>query len=234
MPLEVTLVGKPFLDAWQTGAQEWREFDPKGQTEFLPVEASWQTYEPVGQIPPIATAAKLPDLATMSKVYKVELGAYVDEELGPRVDLLKKEIASQKKPAGALNSLGITYAQFGRMDQARAQFEAASKIDNYEPAIVNLASVWYLSHDYKKALALYKQASDHDPQNATALLGMARSNFALEQYDEAQSQYAALQKISPALAEQYAYLGEQSQTTARQASADEPTGLMSWDEGKPR
>ena len=229
MPVEVTLIGRPFLDAWQTGAQEWREFDPKGKTEFLPVEESWRVYEPVGQIPPIATAAKLPDLATMAKAYKTELNAFIDQELAPRVADLRKAIASQKKDPKPLNSLGVAYAQFGRLDQAKAQFEAASKIGDYEPAIVNLAGVWYLTRDYKKALDLYKQAKGQDPKNALALIGVARSYFALEKYDDARAQYAELQKLDPALAGQYSYLGEESASTARQASADAPTNLMSWD-----
>ena len=81
LPVEVTMCTDPFVDAWQTGAQEWREFQPKGQTEFVPVETSWQVYEPVGQIPALATTVKLPDLAAMSAAYKTSFKQFVDQEL---------------------------------------------------------------------------------------------------------------------------------------------------------
>jgi hypothetical protein len=231
MPVEVTLVGDRFLNAWQTGAQEWREFDPKGQTEFLPVAESWQVFEPVGQIPALGTTVKLPDLATMAAAYRTELNAFIDQELQPRVAVLRKDIASRKNDPKPLNSLGVVYAQFGKLDMASTQFEAASRMGNYVPALINLAGVRFLAHDYGKALDLYAKANGLSPHSAVALLGLARTNAAMENYGEARAQYDALKQVNPDLARQFAYLGEQGTSSARAASADAAAGRMTWDEG---
>jgi hypothetical protein len=41
VPVEVTELNGTFLDAWKSGAKQWREHAPKSQTGFLPVHASW-------------------------------------------------------------------------------------------------------------------------------------------------------------------------------------------------
>lgn len=231
VPVEVTMLSDDFLDAWQTGAQEWREYDPKGQAEFLPVQSSWQVYEPVGQIPPLATTVKMPERAAVASSYQKELNRFVDQEIQPRQAALQKEIAAKKGDPRPVNSLGVLYAQFGRMDQARTQFEAAVKLKEYVPALINLASVRFLARDYQGALDLYKRAGKPDPSNAMVLLGLARANAALEKYDEARTQFAALQKVNPELAGQFAYLGEPATTSSRAASQDAAVGKIVWDEG---
>lgn len=231
LPVEVTMCGDRFLDAWQTGAREWREYDPKGQAEFLPVQASWQVYEPVGQIPALATTVKMPESPAIASAYRTELNRFVDQEIQPRLASLQKDIAQRKNDPKLLNSLGVMYAQFGRTELASAQFEAASRMGDYVPALINLASVRFLARDYRSALLYYQKASTRDPGNAIALLGLARTNAALEKYDEARAQYATVQKLNPSLASQFAYLADQGTGSARAVSTDAAARRMVWDEG---
>jgi hypothetical protein len=230
LPVEVTMCSDPFVDAWRTGAEEWREFQPQGKTEFLPVEASWQVYEPVGQIPALATEVKLPDLAAMASAYKSSFRQFVDQELTPRVSQGQKDIASHKGDPRPLNSLGVLYAQFGRNDLAAAQFEAASRMGDYLPALINLANIRFLARDFNGALQLYQKAAVHDQKNALAILGIARSDAGLEKFDDARAEFAALQAVNPALAKQFAYLGDQGTSQSRAASADEQSNAEVWDE----
>jgi hypothetical protein len=233
LPVEVTMCGDRFVDAWQTGAREWREFQPLGQTEFLPVESSWQVFEPVGQIPALSSTVRLPDSAAMAAAYRASLKQFVDQELGPRVAQSQKEIAARKNDPRPLNTLGILYAQFGQTELAAAQFEAASGLGGFLPAVVNLANVRFLAHDLLAALDLYTKASTQDPKNAVALLGVARASAGLERYDEARAAYGKLKALNPDLAKGYAYLGEQGTTQARAASADARGGAMTWSEEVP-
>jgi hypothetical protein len=230
LPVEVTMCGDSFVDAWQTGAQEWREFQPQGKTEFLPVETSWQVFEPVGQIPALSTTVKLPEVTAMATAFKASLKQFVDQELKLRVPQAQKDIASRNDDPRPVNALGVLYAQFGRTGLASAQFETAAKMGDYLPALINLANIRFLAHDFKNALGLYQQASTKDPKNAYAILGIARSEAGLEKFDDARTAYASLQAVDPDLAKQFAYLGEQGTSQSRQASADSRGGQMSWDE----
>jgi tetratricopeptide (TPR) repeat protein len=231
LPVEVTMCGSGFLDAWQTAAQEWRQYDPQGLADFLPVSESWKVYEPVGQIPAIATTVKMPDQAAVSVAYRAELSRFVDQQIQPKMTVLQNDISARKNDPKPVNSLGVLYAQYGRMDLAAAQFDKASRMGEYVPALINLAGVRFLSRDYPAALALYTRANTKDSTNANALLGLARTNAALERFDDARAQFAALQKVNPDLAAQYSYLGGQGTTTARGVSLDAASGRMVWDEG---
>jgi hypothetical protein len=203
LPVEVTMCADSFLDAWKTGAQEWRDSSAKGETEFLPVEESWLVYEPVGQIPVLATSVKLPDEQAMKAAYKASLNLFVDQELAPRVEQAKKKIEARPDDPRPRNELGIVYAQYGRLDDAAVQFAAAGKSGDYVPAIINLAHVRYLGHAYKEALALYHSAESKEKTNAVAVEGALRCDEALQRMDEARAEYSALKAISPALAAKY-------------------------------
>jgi len=230
LPVEVTMCSDPFVDAWRTGAEEWREFQPQGKTEFLPVETSWQIYEPVGQIPALATTIKLPEQPALAAAYTTSLKQFVDQELAPRVSQAQKEISTRKGDPKPLNALGVIYAEFGRMALATAQFEAAAKTGVYVPSLINLGNIRYLARDFRGALDLYKKATSADPKSSLAILGIARCEAGLELFNEARAQFAILQAVNPGLASQFAYLGDQGTSQTRAASADERSAMALWDE----
>jgi tetratricopeptide (TPR) repeat protein len=231
LPVEVTLVGGRFIDAWQAGAKQWRESIAKGEAEFLPVKDSWSVYEPVGQIPALATTVTLPDRAAITTAYRAELNRFVDQEIAPRVSVLQKEIAARKTDPKPLNALGVLCAKYGRVDQAAAQFEAASKLGDYLPALINLGNIKFLARDYKNALSFYQRAKTRDPKNATALLGLARTHSVLGNDGEARTAFESLKTLSPDLANQFAYLGEPATASARAASQEAVMRKMVWSEG---
>jgi tetratricopeptide (TPR) repeat protein len=230
LPVEITMTASRFADAWQTGAQEWREYSAKGQAELLPVLSSWSVYEPVGQIPPLATAVNLPAPAAIAAGYRGEMSRFIDQEIARRAEPLRKEIADRKSDPRPVNSLGVVYAEYGRIDLATPQFEAASAMNDYLPALINLAGVRFISRDYATALSLYRRAKDRATSNPSVLLGLARSLAALEQYDEAGVYYRTLQDVSPDLASQFAYLAEQGTGAVRAAGQESQRSRMVWDE----
>jgi hypothetical protein len=223
LPVEVTLCADSFLDAWQTGAQEWRDSSAKAETEFLPVEASWQVYEPVGQIPVLATPVKLPDGSAIGTAFSTTFKRFVDQELGPRVDEAKKAIEQHPNTPSFLNELGLVYARYGRLSEAAAQFSAASKSGDYPPATVNLANVRFLANDFKAALALYQKAAVKEPQNLTVMIGILRCDVGLQKMDEARAEYKLLKALAPSLVGEYAYLGQDSSGQATDSGATQST-----------
>jgi tetratricopeptide (TPR) repeat protein len=233
LPVEVTMVGDRFLDAWRRGAEEWREHSSKGDAEFLPVDESWGVFEPVGQIPKVATEVRLPDRAVIAEAYGKELTSFIDQEIAPRVSALEKQIASRKTDPRPLNALGVLYAKYGRVDQAAAQFDKASKLGEYVPALINLGNLRFAGRDYKAALDFYQRAGKRDPKNAIVLLGLTRANTALGNDSAARAAYEALKSQAPEMAKQFAYLSEPASESARAANQDDVLRTMPWAEGGP-
>ena len=67
--------------------------------------------------------------------------------------------------------------------------------------------------------------------NNGLIAAVARTQYELEQYKEAEERYAKLKKQAPALAAEYAYLGNESSYTGRAAAAG-TKGVTIWDDGE--
>jgi Tfp pilus assembly protein PilF len=80
-----------------------------------------------------------------------------------------------------------------------------------------------LANDY------YTRALKDVPGNTTALLGAARTHYALERYAETDSTLQQLRSIDPSLAEEFAYLGSGTGDTARASQAVRQE-LNTWEE----
>ncbi|GAG87566.1 unnamed protein product [marine sediment metagenome] len=48
LPVEVTKIEEGFLQAWQTGAKQWREHAIQNQAAILLLHECWEIYSPVG------------------------------------------------------------------------------------------------------------------------------------------------------------------------------------------
>ena len=142
LPLEVTMLGSKFVQAWQTAAREWREGSDKGQASFYTSQDCWATYEMSGA-PSDTVSIKYPPPAQVRAAYDTDMAALVDSEIGAKVKDLTAQIAKLAKPATERNKLGVLYARYGKMHEAEAQFLAVLEFAEYLPALLNLSNVCF-------------------------------------------------------------------------------------------
>jgi tetratricopeptide (TPR) repeat protein len=127
-----------------------------------------------------------------------------------------------------INRLGLLYARFGLFDDAVEQFLRVSEV-GYVPSTVNLGNVYFLSGEYRKASEAYNRALEQSPNNARAIVGLAKAQFELENLGEARQLYGSIADTHPELAERYAYLAGDVSGTARARSVD-LREVVEWDE----
>src|SRR4029077_3144708 len=46
IPIEATMLGSPFMDAWKKGTEEYRRWSPQGKLTIVDIHHAWQTFEP--------------------------------------------------------------------------------------------------------------------------------------------------------------------------------------------
>jgi len=229
MPVEITLLNEGFMKAWLVGSKQWQDNVKNDTAAFLELDQAWDLYEPVG-IPGEDTRITLPETDNLLGAYNASLSRFINREITPRVEILKKEISGSGNNPRLVNKLGVLYARFGMYGKARVQFEQAAR-RNYALSLSNLGNIEYLEKNYKEALAYYMKALDRRPKDKTALLGIARAQYELENYPEADSTYAVVQNLYPKLAESYTYLTSVSDGLARASSAaTRRTGGAEWNE----
>jgi tetratricopeptide (TPR) repeat protein len=157
IPIEVTLVKDGFLKSWSVGAMEWRDGVSRDQASFYPIREAWQTYEPIGFAEGGALVS-LPAQERLLEAYKSELDKFSRGQIMSRVAELQAQIKGGKEADKAANRLGILYAQFGLIADARAQFQFAINKSNLQQALVNMGNVEFLDGQMAKAKTFYERA----------------------------------------------------------------------------
>lgn len=216
IPVEATIPGEGFIKAWQTGLNQYTK---AGKTSaFLKVHDAWKEYNPVGVVSEEARMA-LPTTAEVKANVQTVFKRFADLALGDRVRTLRAEIESSGEPR-LMNRLGVLYARFGKLSEAKLEFERAIKA-GYQPALVNVANIAQLQKDLPLARTLFERALKERPGDPTALLALSRIHAELNNKTEAERYFRELEKVSPELASSYA--GIVNTGAGRQALADNPS-----------
>ena len=148
----------------------------------------------------------------------------------PKIQDLEQRVSWTRADVPRLNRLGILYAQFGDPDKAAEIFERILKFGEYTPALINLGNVAYMREEWLKALDFYERAQRRQPQDSTVMLNIARTHHAMENYGMVKRLYQDIQKMDPALAERFAYLGAGAEGTARSDAVSQAKEAVLWEE----
>jgi tetratricopeptide (TPR) repeat protein len=228
LPVEITLIHEGFLKAWQTGAKQWQQHEKEGNAGFYPLQQAWRLYEPVALFGS-TTDVEAPNSQPVLERYYKTITRFVEQEIEPRAQELRRQIQSSNNDPRTVNKLGVLYAQYGLLERAKDTFKGIVAGKEYVPALANLGNLHYLSGDFDAALDYYQRAYRIEPRNAKSLLGLARVNYELENYGTARKLYQELEKVSSRLAAKYAFLAEKADDATRAASQSFKE-LVEWDQ----
>jgi len=87
-----------------------------------------------------------------------------------------------------------------------------------------------MESSFEQALDYYERAGSAAPDNAAALLGVARANHELENYGTVSRAYGRLKTLDAALADRFAYLDFRGEDAARAAEMTRVTDIVIWEE----
>lgn len=214
IPVEITMVGAGFLNAWMRGAQGWIEGGK--ESRLYPVREAWKAYEAVGLRSEEAALA-YPSEGDVLAGFERELSRAIAMEIGPQESRLQAAVAADPS-ARNHNRLGILYARYGLLEKASDNFRKAAE-GGLVSAMHNLGSIAFLMKDFLLAETWYRKALQSDPSQAAARLSLARSLFELGRMNEASAEYAQAARVDPEGAARFAYLkGSEGQGGASRAA----------------
>jgi tetratricopeptide (TPR) repeat protein len=225
IPVEITMVKDGFNKAWSIGAKEWYDNARRNEAAFYRVPDCWKVYPPAA-FPGVNPRFSLPAEVDEAVAFDAALDRYVARETKPRIDALRTQLA-QEKPEDRSNEVGLLYAHFGLYKDSWKELSNAAKAGCL-PAWTNLGNVAYIRKDYKLALSYYDWAYKKNPSDDTALLGIARCQYELENFDQSDEAYAALKDRNPELAGKFGYLGSIFGGEGRAWSLSERSASTQW------
>ena len=227
LPVEITMVQQGFLKAWETGAREWRENNMDGNARLYPIHSAWEEFEPVG-LAGASAAIDYPESNLVVADFAKTMTRFVEREIADKVLRLEERIRTASDKARQQNRLGVLYARYGLLEKAEGQFRLSAG-NKYGPAMINLGNILFMQEDYDEALDYYESAVEQNSRSGAAIVGVARTNYELENHGTVKRTYEKLQRIDPDLADQFRYLVSGSEDTAR-ASAAMAHETVVWDE----
>ena len=197
LPVEVTLVGKPFYEAVSKAAYSYKAEQEKGRVKVIVLDKAFAEYEPVS-MPPTDFVPAVPDAAALEKRYDDQVSVLAKD----RYQFLKKnyEERLKKSPedADAQLQLGIVEVQFGAKDAAVADFNKVLALDPKNAAAQNnLGSVAFLAEDYAGAEERFLAASESDAADGDIWLNLAKTAAKLKKAEKAREYGAKAVALSP-------------------------------------
>lgn len=187
IPVEVTLIGDSFMNAWKEGVSYYNEWKDKGLM-IIDLKNAWQRYKP-STLPPSPWRAE--------KVKRAEIEAKFGDEL-EQIKTMRVRFQSRKylnalyedpSDVNALIQLGIIYSG-SNLEKASEFFK---KVLTLEPqnasAMNNLANTYFLVGKYAEAKDLYEDASAIEPNDPHILVNIARCYLKLKMKKDAKEAF---------------------------------------------
>lgn len=227
-PVRVSLLREGFLRAWSGGADLVKS-TPDARSALYKLSDAWRQFPPAG-VPGIPAATKKPSEEQVRAAFDVAVALVVAKEVTPRAERMRISFGPEGGTGRQRNSLGVLYARYGMYAEALAEFQKAAAL-GYPGAAVNIGNVAYLMADFKTSAAWFQKAFDDTPADVAAIIGLARSMYELDRYEEADALFRKATAMMPELAERYGYLSARlTGTTSRASAVMEKGGGMIWDE----
>jgi tetratricopeptide (TPR) repeat protein len=228
LPVSGTVLREGFLRAWSKGAAAAKA-DPEVAKQFFKLSDAWKRYSPAG-VPGVTASARKPTAEQVQAAFDNALSLVVAKEVGPRAEQMRASFGAKGGTGLQRNRLGVLYAQYGMYAEALAEFQASAVL-GYAKAAINIGNVAFLAGDFATAAAWFEKSLDTYPTDAAALVGLARSLYELDRFDEADGYFKKATSQSPEVGVRYGYLSARVGDSAGRASAvmDKGGGML-WNE----
>ena len=209
IPLETTMYGFTFADAWRNGAAEYHRLKPKKLIDEVYVQKWLQTYKPASvpsvqiTLPSNATFDSLlaRDLNTFDqRIDQIALGsatsldtpdgaydagaAYLRiNHLEKAANMFDKVLVMQPDHMDAINAKAVVLANQGKNDEALVLFRKALEIRDEIGIRMNVALTYYLKGEQETADKLFEEVAARDPSYLELFDFLATVGDAAESYD---------------------------------------------------
>ena len=164
IPVEITLVGKRFMDAWRTGISECRSLIESNRFKTIQISDAWQEYEPA--MIKIEATVEYPLEQEIQKVYLTDLSD-LKEVMHEFIDD-KYNVPSETGEDAVESSFNLAYiySVIQEYDKSLLEYEKLLKMGAEAARVYNnMGITYYLMKDIKNSAMSFKKAMDIDPDD---------------------------------------------------------------------
>ncbi len=202
VPVETTLVGRPFISAWRLAANTIAKYTPDRQIGFIDVSEAWRTYQTVS-LPPMERAIPMPDKGLLAVLLKRELDALNLRQVEKRLAIYKRWLEREPGNMSLLLLLARLYSEVGIFDQAEEYALRAQKEKPESPEVNQaLGNIAYMQNNHRKALQFYQKAAAVS-HTAALQINIALANLKAGELVPARQSFQEAKKLDAKLLNDY-------------------------------
>ncbi len=185
VPLEATLVGKPFPEAVEKAAFTYRAESAKGEARVVDVSEAWETFEPA-TLPAKDWEAEVPALGARQKRFSSEIESLASERHKFLVHYFENLLKENPNDLDEQVQLGIVEFQNGNKETAAADFnKVLGAQPNHAAALNNLGNIAFLSGDFAGAEVQYLKAAQADEKDPGVWMNLVKTEAHLKRKGKA-------------------------------------------------
>lgn len=201
-PVELTLVGSPFMKAWEAGSKGYYEWREKG-IEITDLNQAWARYKPA-TLPVTEWRAQVVRRDEVDRRYNSEISKLNKIRLKYTSNRYFVQINKDPNDGNAYHQLAIIYGESGELDDARKFLEKAETLLPGNPEVINnLANIYYLKGDYQLARQAYEKAVELDPADPYILVNLSLCYLKLDNKEKATEAFQKATKRDATLVKKY-------------------------------
>jgi len=231
VPVETTMVGKPFYMAWEEGAGDMRKWVGSDKMEITLIRNAWHHFKPVdlGKNDKYINLDYRLARKSENKLIQADIKKLLDSGYEKQLTQYKEMLKNNPENLNAMLMIGITHARFGYLSKAKETFSAILEKDpKYLPAIINMGNIYFLNKDYFEAIKYYKMALEIKPDHPRLLINISKAYYAKKDSENSKKYYKQALIKDSKLKNQYAYLSMEEENTKKAADILQRNSTPLW------
>ena len=191
IPVEATLVGKPFFSAWKQGALKYNEMKAENYVNEISVKEATAKYIAGSHVTPDMPMPTIDGINDLLKEDIKQYGMWLEQ-------IVYNAVGSRLIAAEDYYDAGVKYMEFKRYKEAIEMFETAINMKPVFPDAINTLGVCYTkTEEYPKALEFYDEAIQQGGEHPGYLLNVAITQFMLGNKGLARQKYEEVVMLDP-------------------------------------
>lgn len=190
IPIEATLLGDSFTNAWKKGAEEYQRWNASRQLTIIDTHHAWGTFEPA-TLPDQPADVTAPTLAQIEGKFLPDWKALAELRWQTAAADARAAVAATPASGAPWLQLGLIAIDYKKYDQAAMAFTHAKDDPATAAAALNdLGNLAFIKEDWTGAEKAYQSAAQKDATDARVLVNLARAQKKLGKTDDAQKTFA--------------------------------------------
>ena len=191
IPVEATLVGKPFYSAWKQGSLKYNEMKAENYVNEISVKEASAKYLAGSHITPDMPMPAIDGINDLLKEDIKQYGMWLEQ-------IVYNSVGSRLIAAEDYYDAGVKYMEFKRFKEAVEMLETAINMKPVFPDAINTLGVCYTKlEEYAKAIEFYEEALQQAGEHAGYMLNIAITQFMLGNKGLAKQKYEEVVMIDP-------------------------------------